>query len=256
MLTQRPQSDVSPPVRAVGYQKWRDLLFLHWRVAPETIQELLPPGVTVNVFDGFAWVGIVAFDMQGVRPWWFPPLPGVSAFHETNVRTYVNVDGRNPGVWFFSLDAANSLAVRVARWRWHLNYFRSKMRIERRGNRIGYSARRLWPGPSQPTYDFVAEIGDVFLPETCSTADTGMGETLEQFLVERYLLYTQRKNGALLRAEVRHVPYPLQTATVASCEQTLTAAAGIAVDGPPEHVIFSPGVDVDILPLEAVSRRL
>jgi len=81
-----------------------------------------PERLTVDTYDGSAWVGIVAFHMDGVRPWWSPPFPGVSSFHETNVRTYVHLDGKHPGIWFFTLDASSSLAVRLARWRWHLAY--------------------------------------------------------------------------------------------------------------------------------------
>lgn len=239
------------PSRIAGYHKWRDLLFLHWRVPAEDVQRLLPPRLTVETFDGSAWVGLVAFDMFDVRPWWFPAVPGVSAFHETNVRTYVTCDGCDPGVWFFSLDAASSPAVRVARWRWHLNYFRADMRILRNGRRIAYSGRRRQPEPPVAAYAIEAEIASD-LPDR-----PAVSVTLDAFLVERYVMYAQRWNGALLRGEVRHVPYPVRPASVTACDETLLAAAGISVGGPPDHAVFSPGVDVTIGTLEpvAISRR-
>ncbi|MFQ5732211.1 MAG: YqjF family protein [Planctomycetaceae bacterium] len=232
----------NPPIGPViGYHKWRDLLFLHWKVPADAMQALVPPPLIVDTFDGWAWAGVVAFDMHGVRPWWFPALPGVSAFHETNVRTYVRCGDDVPGVWFFSLDAGNSLAVRVARRRWHLNYFRAKMQLQRAGNRLTYSSRRLWPESAPASYAIEAEIG--------SSIGTAAPDSFENFLVERYVLYSQRRDGRLFRGRVNHVPYPLKIATLPSCEQTLTAAGGIAVSGAPQHVVFSEGVDVGIGPL-------
>jgi hypothetical protein len=239
----------APPSRVAGFQKWRDLLFVHWRVAAEDVQRLLPPRLTVASFDGSAWVGLVAFEMLGVRPWWFPAIPGVSAFLETNVRTYVTRDGGDPGVWFFSLDAGNSLAVRVARWRWHLNYHRADLQISRGGERFAYSGRRRGRGISEAAYAI-----ETFVPAE-HPEQTAIAGSLDAFLVERYTMYAQTRQGALLRGQVRHIPYPLQPATVTSCEQSLVAAAGIPVDGPPDHAVFSAGVDVRILGLRPIRER-
>ena len=125
-----------PNRNPVGYQRWYDLGFVHWRVSADQVATLLPNGLEVDTFDGSAWIGLVPFRMAGVRPRWFPAVPGVSACNETNVRTYVHYRGV-PGVWFFSLDAANRCAVFVARWRWRLNYHHATMRVERCGGESG-----------------------------------------------------------------------------------------------------------------------
>jgi uncharacterized protein YqjF (DUF2071 family) len=106
-----------PPGLAVGYHTWRDLTFLHWRFPPELISPLLPPGLSLDTFEGDAWVGLVPFYMANVRPRWFCAVPGLSHFCETNVRTYVHFQGANPGVWFLSLEASNSIAVNASRSR-------------------------------------------------------------------------------------------------------------------------------------------
>src|SRR5918992_4461493 len=104
---------------------WRDLLFMHWPVRADFLRPLVPPALKLDTFDGSAWVGVVPFRMTGVRPRFVPPVPGMSAFPELNVRTYVTpaATKEKPGVWFFSLDATNPLAVRAARWTYHLPYF-------------------------------------------------------------------------------------------------------------------------------------
>ncbi len=235
-----------PAGTLAGYQTWTDLLFVHWRVPTDQLRPLLPRGVEIDEFDGSAWVGLVLFHMSGVRPRWFPALPGVSEFHETNVRTYVVRNGE-PGVWFFSLDAANSLAVRVARWRWRLNYFRSAMSIEQSGDKIAYRSRRLRPMPVPADTDVVATIGE-FLPGGERVGEATLG-SLEFFLAERYLLFTELAEGKIARGQVHHSPYPLRTASLIRCEQSLLSAASISVADPPASILFSPGVTVDIFPL-------
>ncbi len=91
------------------YHSWQDLLFLHWTFKPDLIQQLLPPGLHVDTFDGHAWLGVVPFFMRNIRPWWCPAIPGLSHFQELNLRTYVVDEQGTPGVWFLSLDAD---------WRW------------------------------------------------------------------------------------------------------------------------------------------
>src|SRR5262245_3028722 len=122
----------------IGYHRWHDLLFVHWRLPASALRPVVPAGLDIDTWEGDAWLGVVAFTMTGVRPWWSPAVPGLSAFHETNLRTYVHVGGRAPGVYFISLDAAHSLAVRVARWRWNLPYYRARMTICRGAQRICY----------------------------------------------------------------------------------------------------------------------
>lgn len=239
----------------VGYQRWHDLLFIHWRVSVEEVRRLIPPQLTVDTFDGSAWVGLVPFRMSGVRPRWCPPVPGASAFPETNLRTYVHHEGANPGVWFFSLDAASSLAVRAARLVFSLPYFRARMTAVRHGRDVRYTGTRQWPEPSAAGYDIAAVID-----EPASAAGTlppdgraAVG-TLEHFLIERYLLYTTRPGGRLMRGQVHHRPYPLRAARLTDLRETLRPAHGIPPTGDVAHIIFSDGVQVEIFSLEAVER--
>ena len=128
---------------------WRHLLFAHWPVAPEALRPLIPPALEIDTFEGQAWLGVIPFTMtiaarrMGVRPL-------RRDFHELNVRTYVTMEtpkGRRPGVWFFSLDAADRLSVRLARAVWRLPYYDAAMSLEEKGGWISYrSARTHWGG--------------------------------------------------------------------------------------------------------------
>ena len=146
---------------AVMRQNWRDLLFLHWAVSPQLLRPLVPPQLELDLFEGTAYIGLVPFTMTGVRPVGVPPIWGLSSFHETNLRTYVHLGNRDPGVWFFNLEAANSIAVRLARALFHLPYHHARMFLEHERSEgkesagpatIVYAGVRLWPGPLPASY--------------------------------------------------------------------------------------------------------
>ena len=229
--------------RPAGFQRWRHLLFLHWEVPVEALRAVLPATLEVDTFEGRAFVGVVPFTMRDVVPSWAPPVPGISHFHELNVRTYVHHRGREPGVWFFSLDAASSVAVLAARAGWGLPYHRARMRMQVDGASVHYTSRRLWPGPKPADIDVRYRIG-----EPTGSAEPG---TLEHFLAERYILYAQR-GGKLRIGRVHHRPYPLQRADVLSVEQTMVTVAGLPPPSGEPHALYAAGVDVDVFSLREV----
>lgn len=232
--------DSSPP-QVAGYQNWRHLVFMHWKVDADSLQQLLPPGLTVETFDGSAWLGMVPFSMERVRPWWSPAVPGVSWFLETNLRTYVRHSGGLSAVWFFSLDANSRLAVQVARTFWKLNYIDCRMTMDCRGpgHPAVYTGRRRRAPDDH--YDIRVNLAD----DTPQPAAKG---TLEFFLLERYDLITQSPAGDFLQARVMHEPYRFVPAELTHCAETFTARlVDHPADSPhPAHVVYSPGVDVRV----------
>lgn len=105
-----------------------DLLFLHWEVSEQELRRLVPAPLSIDRFEGRAYVGLVPFTMHDVR---MGPLP-MGDFFETNLRTYVHAQGV-PGVWFLSLDAQSALAVWGGRAFYRLPYFRATMSCTKRG---------------------------------------------------------------------------------------------------------------------------
>jgi uncharacterized protein len=232
--------------RIVMRQRWRELLFLHWEADPAALQTLLPPGLTLDTFENRAYVGLVPFTMRDIHPLWSPPVPYLSHFHEINVRTYVHFQGEAPGVWFFSLDAANAVAVLLARTLWNLPYHTAKMRLtleENTGVRR-YATERA----SKPS------VGGRFVWRPEGTVQPASPGTLAHFLCERYYLYAH--NGrTLLRGQVHHAPYPLQRARLLHQENTLIAEVGISSSGPPPLVHYASGVDVEVFKLKPIGTK-
>ena len=122
-------------------QTWHDLLFAHWRIDAEMLRARVPRALELDLYADDAWVGIVPFHMTNVAPRAVPSIPWVSAFPELNVRTYVRVDDK-PGVYFFSLDAGNPLAVGAARALFHLPYYTADMTVDVTGNRVKCRSER------------------------------------------------------------------------------------------------------------------
>jgi uncharacterized protein len=233
-----------PPGRPAGFQRWRTLLFLHWEVPASALARLLPSELTVDTFDGKAWVGVVPFTMRDVAPRWAPSVPGISHFHELNVRTYVHLRGRDPGVWFFSLDAAATLAVAVARAGWHLPYHRASMTLDVSGDTVDYRSKRLFPGPTPAEFEARYRIG-----EPIGSAKPG---TLDHFFAERYILYARTRTGLSL-GRVHHVPYPLHRVTLEKWRDSTVSAAGLPQPSGEPLALYSPGVDVDVYALAPVA---
>lgn len=182
---------------------WQHLLFAHWPVPASALQKLVHPELEVESFDGTAWLSVVPFTMTGVAPRLFPSIPRFSNFAEINLRTYVQHKGHK-GVWFFSLDATNPVAVAFARIVYKLPYFQAMIHTECQAGRMHYVACRS--DCRGPMAHFDASYKGVGTP-----ARSWPG-SLTHFLTERYHLFSKSCSGQLWRGQVQHEPWSLQDA--------------------------------------------
>ena len=212
-------------------QTWHDLLFAHWRVDAHQLRARVPQAFPLDLFDGDAFVGVVPFRMTNVAPRGVPALPGISEFPEINVRTYVRV-GDKPGVFFFSLDAANALAVRVARLVLNLPYFKAAMSITPVEQGFAYRSRRDGGAEFAATY---GPSGEPFSP---------IPRSLEHFLTERYCLYNMDRRGRPYRLDIHHPPWTLQAAEAEITSNTLADAGGVTLPGQPPVLHFAARQDM------------
>lgn len=244
---ERVAATIEPDQPVLMHQNWHHLLFLHWEIPPAELQRLIPPELTIDTFEGKAYVGLVPFTLTGVRPVMTPPLPWISNFHEVNVRTYVHRNGREPGIWFFSLDASSAIAVAAARAAYKLPYFHSSIECTSSTDaipRVDFTSQRTdpqGPAPANCRLSYQAMDGIV------THAPPG---TIEHFLIERYILYTTDSDRRLHRARVHHQPYPIQRAELFDLDETLIWAAGIKRSEaiPLRH--YAREVNVKVYPLE------
>ncbi len=220
-------------------QNWGKLLFMHWAIDAEILRPLIPSQLSIDTFDGAAWIGVVPFTMWGIRASFLPAIPGTSAFHEMNVRTYVHFNGV-PGVWFFSLDAAHRLDVWGARTFYHLPYFNAEMSLDQDGKTINYSSRRIDARGVPAEFQATWNIGEP-LPQSTP-------ESLEFFLTERYCLYSYHRHQ-LYRSRIFHQPWRLRKATLDSYRFSMIESLGIPQPAGEPLLHYAESVAVDIWPL-------
>ena len=214
-------------------QAWRDLAFLHWRVAPEAVRPLFPPRTRPDVYDGSSWVGLIPFRMVGAGVGRGPAVPWLGSFAETNVRLYsVDEQGRR-GIVFRTLEASRLAVVLGARAVFALPYAWAKMRVVEADGVLTYSSRRRWPDPRAAATRVMVRPGQP-LPA---------GDPLGDFLTARWGLHT-RAFGRTLYVPNRHEIWPLQHAELVHLEDELLDVCGLPGISarPPDSVLFSRGV--------------
>lgn len=233
VISHRPNALPARPWRMT--QRWRDLLFAHWPVPADQLSPLLPTGLQIDTFDRSAWVGVVPFWMDRIQLRGLPRIPGASRFPELNLRTYVRERNTNrTGVYFFSLEAANPLAVAVARMAFHLPYHWARMSIRPRGERgFTYQSERILS--SRPVR-FRAHYRGLGQVRQIGPSHPG---SIEHFLTERYCLFTTDNRGALLGGDIHHEPWPLEAAEAEIELNDLPATCGIQLPDTPPLLHYS-----------------
>jgi uncharacterized protein YqjF (DUF2071 family) len=222
------------PRPVIMTQSWTDAVFLHWRIPRPVAASFMPAGVVPDEFDGSAWVGLIGFRMQGAGVGSGPGIPYFGSFNEINVRLYSREPDGTRGVVFLSLDASRLAVVLAARaagipYVWSQSRFRAGSAVRpTRGPATGYSVRRFRGGVRS---DFAVAPQD----------DAGAADPLSVHLTARFGLHS-RFRGKTLYIPNTHSPWPLFRAELTELEDQLVAAAGITVSGPPESVLYSPGV--------------
>lgn len=209
-----------PPGPYAMTMTWERLLFAHWPIPIASMRDLVPESLELDTWEGSAWIGIVPFGMRNVSPRRVPAAPWISAFLELNVRTYVTI-GNRPGVFFFSLDAANPVAVEVARRWYHLPYFNARMSAAQQGDAIDYRSTRTHR--NAPSGELVARYRPTG-PLYHSTAGTH-----EAWLTERYCLYAVARDGSVYRGEIQHERWPLRRAEAEFHSNMVASGFGITL---------------------------
>jgi uncharacterized protein YqjF (DUF2071 family) len=216
-------------------QIWHDLLFAHWPIEADVMRLLIPSSLELDLWKGHCWLAVVPFRMSGVRPRYLPAVPWLSNFPELNLRTYVR-HGEKPGVYFFSLDAANPVAVAIARAWYHLPYFNARMHMVQEGDCYRYESQRTHAGiPPASFKGSYRPIGPVYFSTKGS---------LDAWLTERYSLYTHDPQGNLFIGEIHHAPWPLQPAEARFEVNQIAESFGFRLPDVPPLLHFSRRLDV------------
>ena len=230
-----------PEGTPIMHQRWEDLLFLHWPLDPAVVRPLIPEILDLDTFDGKAWIGVTPFELADLRIASLPPIPGLSAFHEVNVRTYVHYNGV-PGTWFFSLDASKMIPAAAARVAFMLPYFSANIEFKRSAAAFDFTLSRSGP----PAAHFHARW----------TAGLRLRDpdkdSLAFFLVERYCYFTTLESS-LYMCRIYHRPWILDEVAEVEHQSTLIGALGNPEPGTRPLAHHSSSLDVEIWPPKPVA---
>jgi uncharacterized protein YqjF (DUF2071 family) len=229
-------------------QRWNDLLLAHWPVSAAAIGALLPEGLQADTFRGSAWLGVMPFWMDRIKLRGAPTLFGMRGFPELTLRTYVR-DQRTgtPGIYLFSKEARCLLAALVGRGFYNLPMHWAEVRLTQRSQREFevYSRRRL---SSQPVI-FQARYRGLGPSNRIAEISSG---TLENFVTERYCLFSRNRAGQAMRANIHQVPWPLEEAEALIERNDLAAAIGIELPDQEPVLHYARRLAIYIWPAELV----
>ena len=231
----------------------RDVLFAHWPVDADVLEPHVPDVLSLETFDGAAWVSVLALENSAVGLG-TGPSSALALAPQLNLRTYVTHGGES-GVYFLSLDSGRRLTAAVGRRAFGLPFHHAAMRLTRRDDRITFRSRRR--GDETPTAVFGARYrpdGPVF------EADPG---TLEAFCVERFRYFfppgedrridpLRSSNGAVRAGTIDRDPWRLRPVNVQIRQNTLFEAAGLPAPTSEPAVQYSPGFEMRVGPLETL----
>jgi uncharacterized protein len=235
-----------PSGRWAMTQRWNDLLFAHWPASATAVAALLPEWMEVDTFQGSAWIGVVPFWLDRIKIRGVPPIPGVRSFPDLNLRTYVRdrYTGTR-GIYCFSLDASNLVAVGMARLFYHLPYHWAEMRLEQRSDReFSFYSRRLFAGRQVMFKARYRGLGP-----TRKTAECRSG-SFEFFITERTCLLSSNRAGEPVRANLHYVPWPLEEAEAEIERNDLPSTIGIELPAIEPVLHYSRRLAVYIWPTE------
>lgn len=218
------------------WQVWSDLLFAHWPIPAATMAAALPPGLELDTWEGEAWLGVIPFRMPTIQLRAAPNPPPFTHLIETNVRTYVTVDGK-PGVYFFSLDADNPITVQAARIWFGLPYFNARFVCDfaRPDGSVRYAMRRADHRARPAALD--VDYRPIGLAQPAAPG------SLADWLTARYALYVTNRHGDIMRGDITHAPWNLAPAEAEFRANTLAASHGFTLPDIPPLLHFSRRLD-------------
>jgi uncharacterized protein len=164
------------------FAEWENVTFIHYQTDPQELQRCIP--YHLDLYDGKAFVSLVAFTMRGMRPRFGGSLSAlffkpISTHHFLNVRTYVTHQAE-PGIYFMQEWLSSRLATWLGPCSFGLPYRFAQMNYHRNHEH----ERRGKIEASTGSFQFCATL-EPKDPRICAPA------SLDEFLLERYTAFTQ-----------------------------------------------------------------
>jgi uncharacterized protein YqjF (DUF2071 family) len=198
--------EVAPPLQltrsAFLTAEWRRLCLVTYGVEPGRLARYVPPGLSLDLRDGQAFVSLVAFDFLNTRvlgvSW-----PGYRDFSEINLRFYVR-QGETRGVAFIREFVPKRLVAWLARGLYNEPYQRARMHSAVRESANAMEVEHVVHAPQGAQRLRVLARKTASVPADTSTA---------HFFKEHSWGFGTSRTSQLIRYEVRHpvwATYPVE----------------------------------------------
>lgn len=222
-------------------QEWKYLTFMHWEVSPKILSKYIPKDMELDLFEGKAYIGLIPFLMKDVHPRLLFPIGGISNFPEFNIRTYVKLNNK-PGVFFLTLDAQSYITCLYAPYAYGLPYNYSKGNIKVDNKKYIWKSNRRRKGFELSGFSILES--EAMIPSKGS---------LEEFLFERYCLFSLRNNKICI-GYIKHNPWNIHRAHAKLQTNKLTKSFDLGIKNllMPELVHMSKGVTVNAWSLQTI----
>jgi uncharacterized protein len=214
-----------PDGQWVYYQEWNRALFLHWVVPMELLRPLVPAQFTIDTFEGNAYVSVVPFTMEKIRPRFFPAVRWISDFDEINVRTYIKNDEKE-GVYFLNIEAGKARSALVAKLLSGLPYEKAKI----------YRTYDEYHSENAPKGFKMHAAFDVQNAIHYKTE-------LDKWLTERYCLYLD-EGSKLYRYDIHHKEWNLRDVSIRNLHIDYNIGKLYLADRAPNLAHYSDGIKV------------
>ncbi|WP_299241134.1 DUF2071 domain-containing protein [uncultured Aquimarina sp.] len=206
------------------YQEWNNAIFLHWKVDYDELKKFVPKELEIDLFEGDAWVSLVAFSMEKIRPKYLPYFTPISNFNEINIRTYIK-SGKKTGVYFLSIEGGKKISCKIAKKISELPYRYSKMKRE---SDFYNSSNNTF----RDLFEIQFKIGK----------DQKTKSNLDIWLTERYALFQDSKD-IINEYEIHHPEWHLQEIEVKNLTVNYVRFVNL-LKGKPNKIGYSKGVQV------------
>jgi uncharacterized protein len=217
---------------------------LNYEVEPSLLNPHVPPGTTLDSFNGRTYVSLVGFRFCRTRLLGFFPVPFHSDFDEVNLRFYVRRkaggDDRR-GVVFIAEVVPRRAIATTARLAYGENYTCLPMKHRIEAEELSRTAEYKWRVGGQWCGLSARTVGLPTRPQEGS---------LEQFITEHYWGYSTQRTGGCIEYHVSHVPWQVWATDRADFEGDASTLYGSelarVLQRPPECAFVADGSPVTV----------
>ncbi|MBL7706154.1 MAG: DUF2071 domain-containing protein [Taibaiella sp.] len=209
----------------VVYSEWKNVLMLHWKVDASVIKHLLPPSLSVDTFEGGAWVTMCVASIENFRNKLLNLIKQGFKFKQVLMQTYVIHNGK-PGLFVFNQELEKSFTKNLYQRLFKLKQGETDFQREDEGDIHKFFASNEATGFKLGLH---YNYGEPIAPSA-----------LEQWLSNRFK-YFYEKDNQLFEYGVHHAEWLFRDVKVEKFK-TKFNYGGLSIEGQPDFIHFSRGI--------------